>query len=79
MILQLRCIHPVLVIKSRILVEVGHEDGLAVAWFHMLARASVTVPAGANLVVETTVDLILLCAKDGGEEVRHVEVGRIGA
>ena len=33
----------------------------------MLATAAITVPAGADFVVEGAVDLVLLGAEDGGE------------
>ena len=39
----------------------------------MLARAAVAVAAGADLVVEGTVDFVLLGAEDGGEVVGHFE------
>jgi hypothetical protein len=37
----------------------------------VLPAAAVAVAAGANLVVEGAVDLVLLGAEDGGEEVGH--------
>ena len=37
----------------------------------MFAGASVAMAAGANFVVETTVDLVLLGPEDGREVVRH--------
>ena len=38
----------------------------------MLARASVTVAARADFVVEGAVDLVLLGTEDGGKVVGHV-------
>lgn len=40
----------------------------------MLATAPVTVAARADFVVEGAVDLVLLGAEDGGEEVGHLEI-----
>lgn len=39
----------------------------------MLSRASIAMAAGADLVVEGTVDFVLLRAKNGGEIVGHDE------
>ena len=38
----------------------------------MLARASVTVAAGTNFVVEGAVDLVLLGTEDGREIISHL-------
>lgn len=43
----------------------------------MFARAAVAVTAGADLVVETAVDLVLLGTEDGGEVVGHVGALRV--
>ena len=40
----------------------------------MFPRAAVSMAASTNFIVERTVDLVLLCAKDGGEVVRHDRV-----
>lgn len=73
MVLQLRRVHPVriLLVVGRVLVQVGHEDRLAVRGLDMLARASVAVAARANLEVEGAIDLVLLRAENRGQEVRH--------
>lgn len=42
----------------------------------MLARAAVAVTAGSDLVVETTVDFVLLGTEDGGEIVSHDDCGK---
>ena len=71
MVLKLGRVHAVLRIEGWVLVEIRHQDGLTVAGLDMFTRTAVAMPAGTDLVVETTVDLVLLCAEDGGEEVRH--------
>lgn len=58
-VLQLGGIHLVLLIVCRVLVKVRKEDGLAVGWFDMFSRASITVSARANFVVERAIDLLL--------------------
>lgn len=40
----------------------------------MFARAAIAVSTCPDLVVEGAVDLVLLCSKDGGEVVGHVEI-----
>lgn len=70
-VLQLRGVHPVLGVVGRVLVQVGHEDGLAVRGLDVLARAAVAVAAGADFEVEGAVDFVELGAEDGGEEVGH--------
>jgi hypothetical protein len=55
--LQLLRAHIVVLVIGRVLVEVREEDGLRVRGLDMLAGAAVTVTAGADLVVETTIDL----------------------
>jgi len=65
--LQLCWGHLELRVICGVLVEVGKEDGLRVGGFDMFARASITVSASSDLVVERAVDLILLSAKNGGE------------
>lgn len=62
---------PHLSIVSRVLIKVGHENGLRVGRFDVLARAAVAMAASADLVVEGAVDLVLLCSKNGGEIVSH--------
>lgn len=71
MVLQLARVHAALVVVGRVLVQVGHEDGLRVRGLDVLARAAVAVAAGADLEVEGAVDLVELRAEDGGEEGRH--------
>lgn len=65
---------PHLGIISRVLIEVGHENGLRVRRLDVLARAAIAVAAGADFVVEGAVDLVLLRAEDGGEIVGHGQV-----
>lgn len=66
-VLQLAWVHLVLGVVGRVLVQVRQEDGLGVRGLDVLAAAAVAVPAGADLVVEGAVDLVLLRAEDGGE------------
>lgn len=70
-ILQLAGVHLVLGIVGRILVHVGHEDGLRVRGLHVFARAAVAVTACADLVIEGAIDLVLLGTENGGEVVGH--------
>ena len=70
-VLQLRGVHPVLGVVGRVLVQVGHEDGLAVRGLDVLARAAVAVAAGADFEVEGAVDFVELGAEDGREEIGH--------
>lgn len=70
-VLQLRGVHAGFIVVGRVLVEVRQEDGLGVGGLHVFARAAVTVAAGADFVVERAIDLVLLCAEDGGEVVGH--------
>lgn len=49
--------HLVLGVVGRVLVEVGEEDGLRVRRLHVFARAAIAMAAGADLVVETAIDL----------------------
>lgn len=72
-VLQLRGVHAVLGVEGRVLVQIGHEDGLRVRRLDVLATAAVAVAAGTDLVVEGAVDLVLLSAKDGGEEIGHLD------
>lgn len=58
-------------VVGRVLVHRRQQDRLRVRRLHVLARAAVAVPAGPDLVVEGAVDLVLLGAEDGGEEVGH--------
>ena len=69
--LHLLRVHLVLGVVRRVLVQVGQENRLRVRRLHMLSRAAVAVAAGADLVVEGAVDLVLLRSEDGGEVVRH--------
>jgi len=74
-ILQLACVHLVLRVVSRVLVEVGEENRLAVGRLDMLSRTAVAVPACTDLIVEGTVDFVGFSAENAGEVVRHVEGG----
>ena len=40
----------------------------------MFSAASISMSTGAYLVVETAVDLVLLCAEDRGEIGSHIVV-----
>lgn len=71
-VLQLAGVHPILGIESRILVHVGHQDGLRVRRLDVFPRASVAVSAGADFVVEGAIDLVLLGAENGCEVVGHI-------
>ena len=73
--LQLFRIQLRLWVVCRVLVQVWKENGLRVGRLDVLARASVSVAAGADLVVERAVDLVLLGAEDGGEIVGHCGLG----
>jgi hypothetical protein len=69
--LHLLRVHLVLRVVRRVLVEIGQQDGLRVRWLDVFPRAAVAVAAGADLVVEGAVDLVLLGTEDGGEVVGH--------
>lgn len=49
-VLQLRGVHPVLGVVGGVLVEVGHEDGLAVGGLDVFSGAAVAVTAGADFL-----------------------------
>jgi len=70
-VLELGGVHARFVVVGWVLVEVRHEDGLRVGGLDVFARAAVAVTARADLVVEGAVNLVLLCAEDGGEVVGH--------
>lgn len=63
-VLQLAGIHLVLRIVGRVLIEVGKQDGLGVGRLDVLAGTAVAVPAGADFVVEGTVNLVGFGAED---------------
>lgn len=69
--LHLLRIHLVLGIVRWVLVQVWQEDGLRVGRLDVFARAAVAVAAGADLIVEGAVDLVLLRSEDGCEVVGH--------
>ncbi len=71
MVLQLAGVHLVLRVIGGVLIEVGKEDGLTVGRLDVLARTAVAVSAGADFVVERTVDFVGFSAEDTGEIVRH--------
>lgn len=70
-VLQLRRVHPVLGVVGGVLVQVRHEDGLAVRGLDVFSRAAIAVATGADFEVEGAVDLVELGAEDGGEEIGH--------
>jgi hypothetical protein len=70
-VLQLTGVHLALWVVGWVLIHVGHQDRLGVRWLDMFAGASVTVSAGANLVVEGAIDLVLFCTENGSEIVGH--------
>jgi hypothetical protein len=72
-VLQLASIHLILRVVGRVLVEVGEQDRLGVGRLDVLAGTAVAVPAGADFVVEGTVDLVGFGTEDGGEVVGHFE------
>jgi hypothetical protein len=49
-VLQLGGVHAVLGVVGRVLVEVGHEDGLAVGRLDVFSGAAVAVAAGADFL-----------------------------
>jgi hypothetical protein len=61
-VLKLLRVHLVLGVEGGILVQVREEDRLAVRRLDVLSRAPVAVAAGADLVVETAVDLMSVLA-----------------
>ena len=71
MVLQLRGVHLVLGVVGRVLVEVGEQDGLRIRGLDVFPRAAIAVAAGADFVVERTVDFVLLRAENGREIVGH--------
>ena len=50
-VLQLGRVHAVLGIVGRVLVKVGHEDGLAVGGLDVFSRAAVAMSAGTNFLM----------------------------
>jgi hypothetical protein len=71
-VLELGGVHAVLGVVRRVLVEVGHEDGLAVRGLDVFSGAAIAVAAGANFKVERAVDLVKLGAENGSQKVSHV-------
>lgn len=66
--LQLLRVHLRLWVRGRRRVpQVRQQDRLRVRGLDVFPRAAVAVAARADLVVEGAVDLVLLCAEDGGE------------
>ena len=72
-VLHLTGVHLVLGVVGRVLVHVGHQDGLRVGRLDMFAGASVSVSACTNLVVEGAIDLVLLGTENGSEISGHGE------
>lgn len=56
-VLGLRVVHAVLGVVRRVLVHVGHQDGLAVRRLDVLPAAAIAMATGADLEVEAAVDL----------------------
>lgn len=50
-VLELGRVHAVLGIVGRVLVEVGHQDGLAVGGLDVFSRAAVAMSAGTNFLI----------------------------
>lgn len=57
MSLELHGIHLILRVVSGILVQIREKNGLRIRRLNMLPRASITMTAGANLIVEGAIDL----------------------
>lgn len=73
MILQLRGVHPVLGVVGGVLVEVGHEDGLAVGGLDVFSGAAIAVAAGADFLSRWLVlgfFFTLLFLKNAGAQVK---------
>ena len=70
-ILQLASVHFDFWVVGWVLVEVGEKDGLRVWGLDVLAWTAVAVTAGADFVVERTIDFVGFSAKDAGEVVGH--------
>ena len=51
MVLQLTGVQPVLGVVGRVLVQVGHEDGLAVGRLDVLSGAAIAMAAGADFLI----------------------------
>jgi hypothetical protein len=49
-VLELRWVHSVLGIVRRVLVEVGHENGLTVGRLDVLSRAAIAVTTSADFL-----------------------------
>ena len=73
MVLQLSRVHSILRVVGRVLVQVRHEDGLAVGRLDVLPRAAIAVSTSADFEVERAVDFVELCAENGGEEISHLD------
>jgi hypothetical protein len=76
-VLELRRVHAVLRVVGRVLVQVGHEDGLTVRRLDVLSRATVSVTAGTDFKVERAVDLVKLGAENRSQKVSHVGLSRV--
>lgn len=50
-VLELGWVHAILGIVGRVLVEVWHQDGLAVGGLDVFSRAAVAMSAGANFLI----------------------------
>lgn len=49
-VLQLRWVHSVLGVVGRVLIQIGHENGLAVRWLDVFAGAAIAVAACADFL-----------------------------
>lgn len=71
-ILQLRGVHAVLGVEGGVLVQVRHQDRLAVGRLDVFSRATVAVAAGADLVVEGAIHLFRLWLRARAGKVSRV-------
>jgi len=76
-VLELRRVHSVLGIVCRVLVQVGHKNGLTVGRLDVLSRAAIAVTTSADFKVERAVDFVKLGTENRSKKVGHV-CGSVG-